>query len=100
MDEDLFRIESPLGFPIRVPRAQWIRIVSTKHPSMQGYVDDVRLALAEPHQIRRSKKVPDVYLCYREIAKRRWVCAVIRYLDMDAFLVTAYLTDAIQEGEA
>jgi hypothetical protein len=30
----------------------------------------------------------------------RWVCAVVRHeKDVEGFLITAYLTDAIKEGE-
>jgi len=57
------------------------------------------LTIENPDSIRRSRKAPDVHLCYRQAGERRWWCAVVRATNGDGFLVTAYLTDAIKEGE-
>jgi hypothetical protein len=39
-----------------------------------------------------------VLLFYKEEATRRWVCAVAKQAADEAFLITAYPTEAIKEG--
>jgi len=40
-----------------------------------------------------------VYLFYRLERPKRWLCAVAKRLNGEGFLITAYPTDAIKEGE-
>ncbi|MGV2391251.1 MAG UNVERIFIED_CONTAM: hypothetical protein LVR29_33330 [Microcystis novacekii LVE1205-3] len=42
---------------------------------------------------------PNVYLFYQLQRPKRWLCAIIRKLNGDGFLITTYPTDAIKEGE-
>ncbi|MFO0791341.1 MAG: hypothetical protein U0805_17920 [Pirellulales bacterium] len=103
MDESagelLFVADTPLGFRVRVTRAYWELITKIKHPTMAGRVRDVELALATPDEVRRSRTDDGVLLFYKAERERRWVCAVCRRLDRNGFLITAYPTDAIKEGE-
>jgi len=94
-----FEVETPLGFRVRVTRGYWNLIVAIKHPVMAGRERDVQDTLKTPDEIRQSKRDPDVYLFYKTERIRRWVCAVSKRLNGDGFLITAYLTDAIKEGE-
>lgn len=98
-DELLFEVATPLGFRVRVTRAYWELIVTVKHPVMAGHGLDVQAALTNPDEIRLSRGDPDVYLFYKSQNVKRWVCAVARRLNGDGFLITAYPTDAIKEGE-
>jgi hypothetical protein len=59
----------------------------------------VQQALASPDEIRRSNRDYDVLLFYLSRNESRWVVAVDRRLNGDDFLITAYQTDAIKEGE-
>ena len=77
----------------------WDFITKIKHPTMAGRVRDVELALATPDEVRRSRTDDGVLLFYKAERERRWVCAVCRRLDRNGFLITAYPTDAIKEGE-
>ena len=94
----LFAVATPLGFPVRVTRARWELITTMKHPVMVAREASVRLALESPDEIRQSRSDPRVLLFYKAEAARRWVCAVTKQAGADAFLVTAYPTDAIKEG--
>ena len=69
-----------------------------KHPVMAGRESSVRLALRNPDEIRQSRTDPEVLLFYKAEGARRWVCAVAKQAHDQAFLVTAYPTDAIKEG--
>ena len=96
----LFEASTPLGFVIRVPVERWKLIVEMKHPVMAGREDDVRLALEQPDEIRMSRADESVLMFYRVEKPRRWICAVIKRVDeIDGFLITAYPTDALKEGQ-
>lgn len=99
LDQLLFEVRTPLGFRVRVTRNYWYRIVTEKHPVMAGREEDVKAALRDPSEIRQSKNDPNVYLFYKPERLGRWVCAVIKRLNGDGFLITTYPTDAIKEGK-
>ena len=61
-----------------------VKVVSIKHPAMGGRLDDVRMTLRRPDEVRRSAHDADVLLFHRNVAPR-WVCAVVK---RDAGLVT------------
>ena len=99
MDADLlFEAQTPLGFSVRVTRARWQLIVANKHPVMSGRDSSVRLALESPDEVRQSRSDSEVLPFYKAEATRGWVCAVAKRAPDQAFLVTAYPTDAIKEG--
>jgi len=96
----LFAVETRLGFVVDVTVDRWQMITSIKHPAMRERENAVRTTLAEPEQIRRSRSDAAVLLFYRQTAPSRWVCCVVKRLTATtAFLITAYPTDAIKEGE-
>lgn len=95
----LFEVNTPLGFLVRSTAEYWEFIVTIKHPVMQSRLADVQETLIRPDEIRLSKTDSQVYLFYREDGSKRWVCAVSRRLNGEGFLITAYRTSAIKEGE-
>jgi hypothetical protein len=95
----LFEAITPLGFTVRVTRATWELIIGLKHPVMTGREMAVRLALTSPDQARRSRTDADVILFYKAEGARRWTCAVAKRISGRGFLITAYPTDTIKEGE-
>ena len=94
----LFEVQTPLNFRVRVTRAYWELIVTTKHPVMAGREADDRETLEHPEEIRSSRSDANVYLFYGTERIGRWVCAVSKRLNEEGFLITAYPTDAIKEG--
>ena len=102
MSEDsnfLFQAQTPIGFTARVTAEYWTIISTIKHPIMAGCEAEVKATLEAPDEIRRSKRDANVYLFYRKRETRRWVCAVTKQENDTSFLITAYLTDAIKEGD-
>jgi len=73
-------------------------IVEEKHPVLAGLEKNVEAVLANPDEIRRSRRDPGIYLFYKGRTPR-WLCAVSRLGDDSGFLVTAYPTDAIKAGD-
>ena len=97
--DTLFEAITPLGFSVRTTAEYWEFIVTIKHPAMLNRLADVQNTLSDPDKIHLSKTDPQVYLFYREDGTKRWVCAVARRLNENGFLITAYRTSAIKEGE-
>jgi hypothetical protein len=96
--EVLFEVLTPLGFRVRVSRERWELITTVKHPVMAGGEIRVRSALDSPDETRQSRTDTKVLLFYKAEAPTRWTCAVVKRTNGEAFLVTAYPTDAIKEG--
>ena len=100
MSEDvLIDVVTPLGVRVRVTRAYWNVIVNVKHPVLLGSEQVVAETLSAPDEVRRSRTDPSVLLFYRGVTRDRWICAVTKRLDGEGFLITAYPTDTIKEGE-
>lgn len=95
----LFKVMTPLDFTVRVTVNYWNVIKSIKHPVMAGYETNVKETLTDPEQIRVSRSNPNVFLFYKIQHPGRWICAVVKRLNDEGFLITAYPTDAIKEGE-
>nr|WP_228040810.1 DUF4258 domain-containing protein [Nodosilinea sp. LEGE 07088] len=82
---------------VRVTAAYWDVIVTLKHPIMRGKEDLVRQALQTPIEIRQSRSDPSVYLHYG-VEPPYLICAVVKYLNGDGFIITTYRTSKIKEG--
>ncbi len=95
----LFEVLTPLDFRACVSRSYWELIITIKHPVMAGREIDIQDSLERPDEIRLSRGDPNVYLFYKSERVGRWVCAVAKRLDGDGFLITAYPTDTVKEGE-
>jgi hypothetical protein len=93
-----FEILTPLNFTVRTSEEYWQKLI-IKHPDIADLEAEVRQALNSPDEIRRSSRNPNLLLFYLTLKDKRWVVAVARRLDGDGFLITAYQTDAIKEGE-
>jgi len=98
-DDILFDIETPLGFRIRTTHSHWELITTIKHPVLRGRLQDVQSTLQSPDEIRLSRSDSQVYLFYRSDGTKRWVCAVAKRLNGEGFLITAYRTSNIKEGD-
>jgi len=98
-EEIFFEVATPLNFRVRTTVSYWQMITTIKHPVMAGGEAEVVATLTMPDEVRVSKSDAAVYLFYRSDGLRRWVCAVARKEDSSGFLITAYRTSAIKEGE-
>lgn len=96
--EIYFEVKSSLGKIIRTTRSHWELITKLKHPEIECKEAEVKQCLSEPAEIRRSSEDQDVYLYYSPNTKY-YICVVARHLNGDGFIITAYITDKIKEGE-
>jgi hypothetical protein len=93
-----FHVRSVLGIDVRITEEYWTFLITVKHPPMQGREEDVERTLDNADEVRVSKVDPNVYLYYRKTGKR-FVCVVVRHLNGEGFIISAYPSDAIKEGE-
>lgn len=94
----LFEVKTPIDLLVRVTYSYWELIATVKHPVMDGKVVEVQGTLEWPDEIRQSKRDAAVFLFYKETGNGRWICAVVKSLNGEGFLVTTYPTDSIKEG--
>lgn len=97
--EILFEARTPPGVRVRTTARYWRDIVENKHPIMEGKLEQVRATLEGPREVRRSQSDPTVYLYYQvESNTPYWLCVVVKHLNGEGFIITAYRTDRIKEG--
>ena len=91
------------GHPVRLPDERWNHIIED-HPNIVEIPETIGETLQSPDILRRSNSDPDtVRLYYKRLPDQadgeKWGCVVVKYLNGDAFVLTAYITDSIREGE-
>jgi hypothetical protein len=73
------------------------------HPEMKEMEAEIERAVQKPQLVRRSRSDVTVRLFYEFYSQTRvdgkWLCVVVKYVENDAFVVTAYLTDKPKGGE-
>ena len=92
----LFTVATPLGFTVRTTTVYWA-FIDIKHPKLRGREQDIIDVLTAPTQVCQSRQDTTVYLFYRA-DQFRLLCAVVKRLDGEGFLVTAYPCDKVKEG--
>lgn len=94
-----FSVQTPKGIIIRTTKSYWVRITTVKHPSIAKYEKQVKKALRNPDEIRKSQQDEKVHLYYKKIGKLH-ICVVVAHdQETGGYIITAYLTDRIKEGE-
>ena|SRR3989338_6496733 len=93
-----FEVVSKLGKKISVSEERWFMISNYKHPIIKGKEKEVREALSNPDEIRKSKTDPRIFL-YHKFYGREAISAVVKHLNGKGFIITAYTTTSIKEGE-
>ncbi len=92
----IFEVETLIG-KIRTTEGYW-EIIKHKHPEIKDLLLDIMDTLTCPEQIRKSKVDRNVYIFYKRVGKY-WLSIVTKKFDSVGFVITAYLTNKIKEGE-
>lgn len=75
--------------------------IITKHPEIKPYKDKIKMVLQEPDLVKKSKRDEKVFLYYKyfeEILGGKYLLVVVK-INKSNFIITAYITDRIKEGE-
>ena len=99
LDKIFFKILTPLGVEVRTTFDYWQYLIDIKHPVMKNKEDLVKKTLKNPDEIRQSKIDKEIFLYYKKFDKL--YCIVAKHTNSHAhgFLITAYPTDKIKEGD-
>lgn len=88
------------GLAIRLTDERLAHIL--EHPEMAGLAQAIEETLLQPERVIESFSDPTAKLHYRYYAKTlvggKYLCVVVKTVDVDAFVLTAYLTDKIKRG--
>lgn len=94
-------IQDCFGHTVRLTDERMAHIL--EHPEMKEMGAEIERVLIAPETVRRSRSDAAVRLFYefytQTIVGGKWLCVVVKYLQDDAFVVTAYLTDKPKTGE-
>ncbi len=77
--------------------------IEADHPEMYGQIDKIQDTLSNPDIIVKSRTDMEVELFYRHYditpVTEKYLCAVVKVLVGDLFIITAYFTDTIKRGK-
>ena len=77
--------------------------IEQDHPEMENQYDKIKDALINPSMVVKSKTDNDVELFYKKYSKtpvtEKYLCVIVKSLIDDSFIITAYFTDTIKNGE-
>ena len=77
--------------------------LESTHPEMKGQLGRIHQTLAGPDKVVRSRTDPFVELFYKLYQStpvtKKYLCIVVKSVDNDHFVITAYFTDSIKRGE-
>ena len=94
-------LEDCFGRKVRLTDERLAHIL--EHLEMRELATEVERVLRQPQLVRRSRADEAVRLFYEFYAQTivggKWLCVVVKYMENDAFVVTAYLTDRPKAGE-
>jgi hypothetical protein len=87
---------------IRLTDERW-QHMEFNHPEMKGQIERIGQTLANPDKVVRSRTDPLVELFYRVYLStpvtKKYLCVVVKNLESDHFIITAYFTDNVKQGE-
>ena len=79
-----------------------LRHLEETHPEMEGQLENIGIVLKSPEIIIASISDENVELFYRfyteTIVGDKWLCIVVKNLENDFFVITAYFTNKIKKG--
>jgi len=99
MEDVIFDEHSPLKKRIRLTRSRWNLIVSIKHPELKLGELRIQETIHNPDEIRLSKSDSEVFLYYKKFGNMH-LAVVARHNNGSGFVITAYYTDRIKEGNS
>jgi hypothetical protein len=95
----VFEVESLFNKKIRLTKERWKHIIF-KHPEVKKHIERVKSTLTQPDRVRKSRYDSKVWLYYKFYKRlRKYLTVVIKILNDEGFVITAYITDKIKLGE-
>ena len=80
-----------------------LKHVKESHPELEGQLKNIDHTLKDPEKVVRSRSDSMVALFYKWFNKtpvgNKYLCVVVKDSDEYPFIITAYFTDTIKQGE-
>ena len=90
------------GRQIRLTDERMEHIIA-EHPEMAELIQIAKQTLAGPEQVIKSSSDPESMLYYRSYRATpvgdKLACIVVKSIDDDPFVLTAYFTDRVKKGD-
>ena len=89
------RIEDPQGRPVRLSSERWQHICA-RHPEMEAMMEHIRGTVTQPDVTVGSESDPETVILYQRqfpslTLANGWVRVAVKYLEDDAFVLTAFM---------
>jgi hypothetical protein len=96
----VFRILSKMGKVVSLDEDRWRHIL--EHPEMKNQLDRIKETVVNPDEVRESIHDPSVLLFYKLYkgtpVTEKHLLVVIKTLNRECFIVTAFFTDIVKKG--
>ncbi len=85
----MFVARSVNDLPIRLTQERWEHILE-EHGELADFTDQILYAITRPERVLKGND--GEMLAVREIEAGKWLVVVYRELELDGFIITAFLT--------
>jgi hypothetical protein len=79
------------------------RHILENHPELKNHMEKISEVILDPEMVVTSKLDSSIELYYRYYTNtnvgNKYLCAIVKVLENDFFIVTVYFTDKIKEGK-
>ena len=93
----MFDVKCALGFHVKLTDERYFHII-TRHPEILDKENELKAALENPEFIKRSLDDSNILLFYKASGKE-YIVVVVKDAGGGGFILTAYITDFIKEGD-
>lgn len=95
---NIFEIVDKTGRNLRLTQKPWSHI-TIKHSYMANYLEEIKEALISPTKIISHHKgnLFDYYKYYKQRQELKFLKVVVKYLNGEGFVLSAYFTPKIRE---
>lgn len=98
---DVNLLQDYQGVTVRLTAERLAHILD--HPEMSGFEPFISETIGDPEIVIQSRSDDQARLYYRRYTDtsvgEKLLCVVVKFLQGDAFVLTAYLTDKLKGGE-
>jgi hypothetical protein len=92
----IFKVTCKLGYKIMLRKERYL-YMSIKHPEVKSRIKEMKEILQNPEIVRESINDPKVLLYYKKFNKT-YLVLVVKLLNRDGFIITAYEAAIIKRG--
>ncbi len=96
----VFKVISKVGKVVTLDENRWRHVL--EHPEMRNQLDRIKETVANPDEVRESVHDFSVLLFYKLYTEtpvtEKYLLVVVKILDREGFIVTAFFTDRVKKG--